>query len=103
MTVSQLDTPPVQKHGRADKDCVGSIATHCLEGRIDLVTSVRIVNLDLQSHHTSGSVYIPQLSISGTCIAWISEYAHPLGLGQQITKNLQSLRYQLGSEKVDSR
>jgi hypothetical protein len=101
--LSQLDTPPVQKRGGAGKDCVGSIATHCLEGCIDLVTSVRVVNFDLQCHRTSSSVYILQLRISGTCIGWIDEYAHPLGLGQQITEHFQSLCSQLGSENVDSR
>ena len=72
------------------------------EGRIDLCARVRIVNLDLQSHCASGSVYFLQLSISGTCIGWINEYTHPRGVGQQITKQLQPLCYQLASENIDS-
>jgi hypothetical protein len=69
--------------------------THCLEGRINLGTSVRIVNLDLQSHRTSGSIYFLPLSISGTCIRWINDYAYPRSVGQQITEHLQPLCSQL--------
>jgi integrase len=45
--MSQLDTSTIQKCGGADSDCIGGIATHCLEGCINLGTGVRIVNLDL--------------------------------------------------------
>jgi hypothetical protein len=100
--LSQLDAPTVQKHGGADNDCIGGIATHCLEGRIDLGTRVRIVNLDLQSHCASGSVYVRQLSFSGTRIGWINDYAYPRSVGQQITKHLQPLCYYLGSERLYS-
>src|SRR5215831_11220171 len=100
--MSQLDTPTVQKHGGANEDCIGAIAIHCLEGRINLGTSVRIVNLDFQSHRASGSIYFLQLSISGTCIRWIDDYAHPRRLGQQITEYLQPLCYQLGSKNIYS-
>src|SRR5262249_47437626 len=100
--MSQLDTPTVQTHGGADKDCIGAIAIHCLEGRINLGTSVRIVNLDLQSHRASGSIYFLQLSISGACIGWINEYAHPRGLRQQITEHLQPLCSQLRSKNIYS-
>src|SRR3974377_1428599 len=55
--LSQLDTPTVQKHAGGSKDCIGAIATHCIEGCINLGTSVRIVNLYLQSHCASGCVY----------------------------------------------
>jgi GAF domain-containing protein len=30
----------------------------------------------------SSSVYFLQLRVSGTCIGWINEHAHPRGLGQ---------------------
>src|SRR5215467_4551585 len=100
--MSQLDTSTVQKRGRADKDCIGSVAIHCLEGRINLGTSVRIVNLDLQSHGASGSFYFHQLRIRGTCIGWINEHAHPSGLGQQITEHLQPLCCQHRSENIYS-
>jgi len=79
--LSQLDAPTVQKRGSAGKDCIGAITTHRLEGCIDLGARVCIVNLDLQSHCASGSVYFLQLSISGTCIGWINEHAHPRGVG----------------------
>ena len=62
--MSQLDTPTVQKCGVADNDCIGAIATHCIEGRINLGTSVGIVNLDLQSHRASGGFYVRQLSFT---------------------------------------
>src|SRR5215510_4781464 len=100
--MSQLDTPTVQKHRGADKDRVWAIATHCVEGCINLGTSVRIMNLDLQSHGASGSVYFLQLRISGTCIGWINEHAHPRGLGQQITEHLQPLCCQFRSEHIYS-
>src|SRR5215475_1862441 len=100
--MSQLDTPTVQKHAGTDKDRIRAVAIHCLEGRINLGTSVRIVNFDLQSHGASGSVYFLQLRVSGTCIARINEHAHPRGFGQQITEHLQPLCCQLRSENIYS-
>ena len=99
--MSQLDTPTVQKCGGADDDCIGAIATHCLEGCINLGTSVRIVNLDLQSHRATGSFYVRQLSFS-TCIDWTNEYAYPRSFRQQIMEHLQPLCSRLGGESIYS-
>jgi hypothetical protein len=48
--LSQLDTPTVQKCGGADNDSIRAIATHCLEGCINLGTSERpgIVMFDIR-------------------------------------------------------
>ena len=78
------------------------ITTHCLEGRIDLGTRVRIVNLDLQSHCASGSVYVRQLSFSGTRIGWINEYTYPRDFRQQIMEHLQPLCCYLGNQNIYS-
>src|SRR5215469_7582903 len=100
--MSQLDTPTVQKRGGADNDCIGGIVTHCLEGCINLRNSVRIVNLDLQSHRASGGFYVLQLSVSGTCIRWINDYAYPRDFRQQIMEHLQPLCSRLGGESIYS-
>src|SRR6516165_98693 len=100
--MSQLDTPTVQKCGVADNDSIGAIATHCIEGRINLGTSVGIVNLELQSHRESGSFYVSQLSFSGARIGWINEYAYPRDFRQQIMEHLQSLCSRLAGESIYS-
>ncbi|MGC1917223.1 MAG: hypothetical protein WA710_18830, partial [Pseudolabrys sp.] len=66
--MSHLDTPAVQERGGPDDNGIGPVATHCLEGSIDLGAGVGIVNLDFQSNGASGRIHVLHLSFAETCI-----------------------------------
>src|SRR6516165_2661062 len=100
--LNQLDTPASQERSGGDKDCIGPITTHCLEGCVDLGARVSIVDLDSQTHSTSSRVHVLHLNISESRVRRINKHSNSRGSGQKVPKRLQSLCRKLGIENVYS-
>ena len=100
--VDQLGTAAVQEGVETDEERIGPITPKRCEGCIDLTDSPGVEDLDLQPDGASRQFNVSQRGLGIRNIGRIDQHGHARGCGHQLAQELQPLRRQLGTEKIDS-